>query len=367
MSFYGVDKAEKQGSATLSHVPQLDATKPIEKQAAALSNVLDKVDDLTFKETTVRDVSDRGRQKVVDDLMRSLASGLKKLREQKRAEPASEDALATQEEVSKQLGVLRGIRSKAGNPVAAAEPLRRLSSLPIDGQILRKTKVALELNNDFWKRSKSPEVKQMVATLVRDWRAQFRKEEEGPSERTLRNSASDLEQASHALAPRTVQYSGLVNAIVRQLDQVPGLAASIMDGRERPLDWVSKVHKRVVAEKKNAGNNPSQIRNTRPAPPLQQQQQQPPEKRLRIEDGSVSSSPPAAPPKAKPPAAADNKPPAAVSSPTSGLPPVQQDAEDLDLDFGAGQPTSAPPAAAVTLPCEEEEHDPFGHGFDLDP
>jgi hypothetical protein len=277
MGFYGTDQAENSAAGAVANGPQLGGTQSIESQATSLSRQQNKVDDLTFRERSVRDVSDRGRMKVMEDIMRSLAVGVKREREQQRAQKAGQTSQVEQD-ICSQVARLQEIRSSARDPAAAAEPLRRLAATRMDGLLLRKTKVALELNQDFWKRCSSLQVKQMVVTLVKDWRAVYRKEEDGPSERTLRNAAADLENSTHVLAPRTAQYSNLVNALLGRLEQVPSIASSIIDGRQGSLDLVTKVNNRFLAEKKNAGNKPSEVRN--PSAP-------PPEKRLRLEDAKA--------------------------------------------------------------------------------
>lgn len=264
MSFFGTDAAEKSGSATLNHQPQLDGSRSIEFQAKFISNfVASREDDLTFNERTVRDVSDRGRGKVVNDFMKGLATAFKKAQANRKAEQSAARAAAAAagqpssrviQDVQVQLEALRGIRarSETADEASARPPLDQLALLPMDALTLKKTKVAAELNQDYWKLRAAPEVQRLVTSLIHKWRAIYRREEDGPSERTLRNSAVDLEEVAHSLAPRTQAYGQLVEAVIRRLS--PELSLKILEGSESAKDIVGRIHKRHAAEKKNAGN-----------------------------------------------------------------------------------------------------------------
>lgn len=289
---FGTDRAEQSGSQTLQHKDQLDGSRSIESQARFIGNYGAAVDDLTFKESTVRQVTDRGRAKVVSELMQELATQGKKARVAHRADQAAilaQSAAAGEppseaiQEVRAQLATLQGIRAR-GKPadiVSARPPLDALSLLSIDAITLKKTKVAAELNQDYWKVRSAPEVKRLAAALVQKWRSAYRREEDGPSERTLRNTASALEESAHSAALRDAgrfggaqQYNQLIEALLKKL--TPELADGLLEGREVALDLVGRVQKRQVAELKNKGNTP-------PAPGTLQALLAPPAKRPREE------------------------------------------------------------------------------------
>lgn len=295
MGFFGTDGAEKKGVQNLQNQPTLNGGGSIEGQAASLARMGNSVDDLSFKERSVRDISDRGRAKTVEDIMRALATAFKSERERKKTEQINAAAVAaaagqavpqsaTQQAVCAQLDILRRIRAKgkAPNPYVAAAPLQTLAALPINSEILKRTKVALELNHDFWRKTAPEDVRRMVNTLVREWKAAYRKEEDGPSERTLRNSAAEIEESAQNVAPRKKEYSALVDGLLRKFLTSPEVGTSILDGCERAQELVSRINRRVVAEVANAGMKQGQASGSGSQAALP-----PPEKRLRLTDGFV--------------------------------------------------------------------------------
>jgi len=300
MGFFGTDGAEKSGSVTLQNKPQLDGSRSLESQAKFISS-FGAVDDLTFNERTVRDVSDRGRAKVVDELVSCLSLALQKGRELRRTAQAVAVAgppCKMQQEVRTQLDILRRVRAsgKPADAPTARLPLQKLDLLAVDGLMLKRTKVALELNQDYWKSTSAPEVRRLATGLVKKWRSIYHREEEGPSARTLRNSATDLEDNAHGFAPQTVPYTELIEALLRRL-QKPELAAGVVDGREQAPDLVGRIHKRQVAEKKNAGNPvpvPLQWASKRPIQDEEKPHAEPPLKRLSAVPALPASDPSAA-------------------------------------------------------------------------
>nr|ABI14322.1 unknown [Pfiesteria piscicida] len=267
MSFFGTDGAEKKASKVLSQQPTLDSTKPVERQAKSLTAFFAQEDDLTFKESSVKNISDRGRTRVIDALVEALgvaaaAGEADARRKQRAAAAASESAPAVSaapqsppwvlEEVKTLLRSLLHIRTRgrAADILSAANPLTQLAALPIDSNVLKRTKVALELNNDFWKKSDVPEIKNMVAVLVREWKNMFRNEKGAAaarkprvfSARVLRNAATDLEESVHSKSPRVAQYQELIKAVIERLGQAPEQGLRFLDGAETSLALVTRAH-----------------------------------------------------------------------------------------------------------------------------
>jgi len=259
MGSMGTDPKEKQASQTLSFRPQLDGSLKTESQAKYLSNFFAREDDLTFKEGSVKDVSDRGRAQVVNALMQALVVAFRQAAAEEKAPAATVGAAAIApawvlQDVLEQMEVLQQIRAR-GRPsecLSAAGPLRKLATLPIDSATLKRTKVALELNHDFWKKAPREEVRQMVAVLVRQWRNMYRSEQgtqtrRGPSERSVRNLATDLEECAYSRAPKSSHYANLVQDLLQKLERAPGTAAGLLDGTQRSMDLVQLLHQRTLA------------------------------------------------------------------------------------------------------------------------
>mmetsp|Transcript_59670 Transcript_59670/g.194685 ORF Transcript_59670/g.194685 Transcript_59670/m.194685 type:complete len:146 (-) Transcript_59670:101-538(-) len=130
----------------------------------------------------------------------------------------------------------------------------------MDSKVLKRTKVALELNSDFWKKSDAPEVRQMVSVLVKEWKNMYRGEQGTAaaskprvfSQRTLRNAATDLEESAHGKTPLVEKYQDLVRALLGRLAQVPDQAIELLDGGVQAPAFVGRVHKAALAQEVSA-------------------------------------------------------------------------------------------------------------------
>mmetsp|Transcript_6832 Transcript_6832/g.20161 ORF Transcript_6832/g.20161 Transcript_6832/m.20161 type:complete len:287 (-) Transcript_6832:411-1271(-) len=220
----GGKNVEKEASALLNERPSLDSSWSFQAQFSALK-ASNPQDDLSFRENSVRDVTDRGRaegasklQAVLDEALRSRPTAAP--RKAAPALPPSTAANAQENEVRRevraQLDALQRLRPEPPTKArdgAVLQVLRKLAGLKISVACLKSTKVAAELNQSSWRGNEvAPEVRGLVTALIKDWRAMYRAEEGTstltPEARTrkCRNLSMDLEECAYGRYQRVAQY-----------------------------------------------------------------------------------------------------------------------------------------------------------------
>mmetsp|Transcript_97970 Transcript_97970/g.204365 ORF Transcript_97970/g.204365 Transcript_97970/m.204365 type:complete len:289 (+) Transcript_97970:61-927(+) len=271
MSFYGTDAAEKSASKVVQQGgPKLDSSWKLDRQLKALAaceTKVGKTDDLTFKESSIKDVTDRGRGQVVEALMEALEKAINIADEETRrlalvdrqmaknlagsSQSSSQVPKHVYDEVKSHREALARFR-KSGRTVdqPIAECLAQLGRLPIDARVLKETKVALELNHEFWRKSPETAVRNYITELVTEWKNKFRAEtgnypepkKKVYSQRALKNTATDLEGAAYNRVPRLLEYQQVIKAILTRFLEAPKQAVGIMEGGRSSESVVKDVH-----------------------------------------------------------------------------------------------------------------------------
>jgi len=157
-------------------------------------------------------------------------------------------------EVRELLRPLQGLRQDGPSPArdrAALVILRRLGCLHMSVSCLKSTKVAAELNSACWKAPGfSAEVRNLAASLVRNWRALFRSENGGDEasamseaarSRQCQNLSMDLENNCYATLQRSAQYIALVQGLCRRIGTDPEIIRGLLAGTMATKDLVKQI------------------------------------------------------------------------------------------------------------------------------
>jgi len=229
---------EKQPSVLLEHKASLDGSWNFQAQINALKSCgggggagsaggPPSKDDLTFKESSVKDVTDRGRTEGAARLQKALEIALTEA--PPTAPRPAPKALMVKEEVDVRgkvkahLGALQRLRydgKTKSRDSAALDILRQLDSLNVSVPCLKDTKIALELNQPCWRGNEvSADVRQYASSLVKQWRTMFRVET-GTGEvamapavrsRKCRSRSMDLEECAYGQYQKVAQYMEVVD------------------------------------------------------------------------------------------------------------------------------------------------------------
>ncbi|CAK0810307.1 unnamed protein product [Prorocentrum cordatum] len=263
----------------------LDSSWTFQAQLRALATV--GPEDLTFREASVQDVSDRGREKAAARLKGAFqevfprppsperAPAAKRPRHAPAARGEADDPRLEAEvrhAVSDIVTHLRLLRKEgSGRPDRGRDEMllramRQLESLPVSVRCLKATKVALELNDPCWRTGAfSAEVRELAAGLVRGWRAMFKAE--NPSARSssgasrmseaawavkCQNVSMDLEGAIYGLQQRSDRYHELVAVLCKLLHWDHEACRSLLASSRFAKDLAARAesavrHRRVAA------------------------------------------------------------------------------------------------------------------------
>lgn len=257
----GGSEENKAGTPLGGDRVQLDGAWSFEAQIGAIKSC-NKVDDLSFKEKSVKDVSDRGRtegaarlQQVLEDVLSSAPSKPAKAATAAPKTNGLEQAEETEvrREVRGLLQVLQGLRTDGG-PVAkrnaiAMDVLRQLDSLNVSVACLKSTKIAAELNQPYWRGTEvSEEVRRYASSLVREWRAMYKAETGGTTSaispavlaRKCKSLSMDLEECAYGRHQRVAQYIEVVNCLCGVLKADYNAGKELLDGTLLPKQLVAR-------------------------------------------------------------------------------------------------------------------------------
>eukprot|EP00746_Dinoflagellata_sp_MGD_P016330 gnl/MRDRNA2_/MRDRNA2_136800_c0_seq1.p1 gnl/MRDRNA2_/MRDRNA2_136800_c0~~gnl/MRDRNA2_/MRDRNA2_136800_c0_seq1.p1 ORF type:complete len:302 (+),score=65.63 gnl/MRDRNA2_/MRDRNA2_136800_c0_seq1:68-907(+) len=252
----------------------------IKSQASFLAsymNFMTAEEDLSFKESSVKDVTDGGREDAIEALMKAISTAVKRVTANPTASikdgatlPIADPTQEVLELVTK-LRAVRHAKHDLKDPAASVGILRKLESLPIDVECLKRTKVALEFNNDFWKHHEDSTTRERVASLVRRWKGMYRAVQgkgTSLSEQRLKVLATDLEAAimyhfrrdrgdekvtknwyarKHDLNHFQTQsgHRSLTQEVICLLEREPRHAVGHLEGSEKAVDIVTKAGKNL--------------------------------------------------------------------------------------------------------------------------
>jgi len=253
--------------------PNIDGSWGFKQQIGALKNSCDAEVDLTFKESTVKDVSDSVRAKSAAKLQEMLAGALKQPPSSKRKASIAFNGVSASvgagaagsshggfelpepelrlevKGLVQQLQRLRQDPNCEARSAAVIDILQQLEQLPITVSCLKATKIGAELNEPCWRTTdNSKEVKGRAAALVRRWRSMYRAENgntDGVSvaahERRCRNLSMDLEESAYSQVQRLSFYDDLILSVCELLKRDVDATRALMDGAITTKDFVGRV------------------------------------------------------------------------------------------------------------------------------
>jgi len=255
--------AEEATGEALRHGPSLDGGWSFQAQFEALKKSSGPPqDDFTFREQSVKDVSDRGRaegaakmQQVLEDVLSSQrVSPVKQEACKAFRKCEGPEAAEVCREVQSLVRVLQGLRKSGGAAAsrssAALDALRQLDSVNVSVACLKVTKVAVEVNQPCWRGNEaSGEIRNLATALVKEWRGMYRAETGQGSTSTLnpvilsrrcKTLSMDLEDCAYGKHQRAKHYIEVVNCIcgLLRLDETVG--KRLLDGHLRPKELVGR-------------------------------------------------------------------------------------------------------------------------------
>jgi len=270
--------AENKGSFEVLGKLQLDGSASCQQQSRILAYA-NREEDLSFKESSVKDITDKGRvkaaamlQKVLEMLLGATAAAqssaktahiedgiLKRKAATAFGAGASSSSSSTnalvedapmRQEVREAMSQLKKIRLAGGASVDNAVELiiHRLSKQPMSASCLKITKIATEINQPVWRNHQVAKIKESSADLVQRWRSLYRGETGasaaapapvGPQR--LRTTSMFLEGSCHTLVQKVSLYVALMEAVAEQLQREPQAARELVIGGISSTEFVKKV------------------------------------------------------------------------------------------------------------------------------
>lgn len=243
---------------------QLDGAWSFKAQLNALGSV-NQEEDFSFRQNSVKEVTDRGRaegisrlQKVLQESAPALPTTSKKRKalpagnedDQKIAKAMDAAEAELRKNVLALLTPLRDLEQVAGQPesdTAVLAIFRQLRRLNITTDCLKATRVALELNKPCWRGSKAAApVRDAATSLIKSWRNMYRAEhgqssesEEAARARQLRLLAVDLEDKVFNQCHKMDHYCRAIESLSQDLGS-QDLCQSLVQGRTSGQVLVSK-------------------------------------------------------------------------------------------------------------------------------
>lgn len=282
---------DNQNSIEFTRKPILDPTWSYSSQVKFLDNFNAKP-DLTFQESSVKDVSDNGRMRAAARLQEALEAALRKAPNPASKKRKIDSSLSSspgkaivahfggladipekelRAEVEEMLKHLKMIRENRGDRALAVDILRQLELTDVSVKCLKTTKIAVELNQPYWRGGMvCEEVRERATSLVRKWRAMYRAEA-GTSDtvsevanqetqaRRCRNVSMDLEESAYAHQQKINRYVEIIEGVVDHLVRDPEAVRSLMRGAMSTKEFV-----------KRAADELQQIREREKALPIEQ-------------------------------------------------------------------------------------------------
>jgi len=241
-------------------------------------------DDLSFKENSVKNITDRGRAEGIARLQRALEESVEnapRQRPPKRkaveedpdglTEAAAANVAAAESQCRKDvralLQPLRELEKVAGTTArnnAVLDIFRQLRRLSMTVNVLKATKVAAELNKPCWKGTQAaPEVRQAASSIVRSWKTMYRSQSDqaGASDeisdarlsKQCRSRSVDLEETVHGKCPITDKYCRVIEVLCADLLDTPSLSRELLTGSSNGKDLLSRIVSQVNGSKRLLG------------------------------------------------------------------------------------------------------------------
>lgn len=279
--------SENKLSFEVSAKPHLDGSASCQQQCRVLAS-MNREEDLTFRENSIQDVTDKGRnkaacslQKVLEQLLGASAvqtpdktthieNGILKRKAASAFAPGSSPATSStapgsapaskgaapaaesqmRQEVRQDLAELQTIRLAGGGRTNdAIETMKRLNTQHMTSSCLKITKIAAEVNQGFWRENQLKVIRELAQDLVQGWRSLYR-EDAGISapvaptrigSQRLRTTSMFLEQSCYTHFQKATQYQALIGDIAERLLEDPVLAKDVAVGGISAADFIKKV------------------------------------------------------------------------------------------------------------------------------
>jgi len=277
--------AENKPSFEAASRLQLGSQSSLAAQARVLGLCLNPAGpDLSFKESSVKDVTDKARTSAASKLQKALekmlvtsitspachieggvlkrkasaafvdgishtpassSSSACAIKQETDMTPASSSSLACapkhetdmRQEVREEVEKLKKIRLSGGAEVdSAVSILKDLALQPISASCLKITKIGVEINQGFWRGSQNNNIRELATTLVHKWRSLYRAENGAPepviaaasvSTTRCRTLSMILEQTCHTHVQKVKMYSEFVDDVIDRLLSDQSLARKI--------------------------------------------------------------------------------------------------------------------------------------------
>ncbi|CAJ1414884.1 unnamed protein product [Effrenium voratum] len=249
-------------------------------QEAPVSTLVVTNDDWSFKENSVKEVTDRGRKEGITRLQGVLAECSERAPEpkkrkikdldneddQKILEALGEAELELRRNVKALLAPLKELEKHRGEASdgAALAIFRQLRRLNVTVDTLKATRIAAELNKPCWRGSQASSAVRSAATaLIKNWRSMYRSEtgqldekSDASKARRVRLLAVDLEEKVFDACHKMGEYCRVIELLCQELDQCRDTGDNLLQGNVSGHDLVTKsigrfrLRARAVKDKK---------------------------------------------------------------------------------------------------------------------
>jgi len=249
------------GSREVGSRIQLDGAWSFQAQLDAL-RACNREEDWTFKENSVKEVTDRGRTEATARLQKALGESQLMPRQKRKAIELEndEDRKITEAMKAAEADVRKHVRAllaplkdleqvprSADSDAAALAIFRQLRRLQVTVECLKSTRIAAELNKPRWRGANAaPEVRNAVTSLIKGWRSMYRAET-GKSDvldatraRKVRLQAVDLEEKIFAQCQRLKDYRRVMELVTEELMQCRDVSDRLLEGSLSGYDLVAK-------------------------------------------------------------------------------------------------------------------------------
>lgn len=257
-------------SVDLASRPGLSSDWSYKAQFSALKSG-NPADEFSFKESSVKDVTDRGRTQAAGHLKLALEESLKKgASSKKRKSPAvggdnpelpckdssqvESEIRGEVKEICRHLKRLREVGGSGASACAnATDLIMQLECLPVSVSCLKSTKVAVELNLPYWKSSEAPAaVRGQAKALVRRWRTMYRAEEgvmdTSSNLRQCQSLSMELEDCAYGRNQKVGAYAELIEWTRRLLLEETETVSNLVLGCIKAHEVLARVAQKLKME-----------------------------------------------------------------------------------------------------------------------
>lgn len=279
--------SENKCSVEASFKLQIDGSKSFVAQARVLGICLNpEGPDLNFKESSVKDVTDKARASAASKLQQALekmlissstaplckveggvlkrkasaafAGGISNTTSSSSSSAyAPKHETEMRQEVRDYMEKLTHIRLSGGAEAGTAwSILKDLALLPMSASCLKITKIGIEINQGFWRGSQNKDIRELATSLVHKWRSLYRADTGAPepaasvSASRCRTLSMILEETCHTHVQKVKSYEEFVNDVIQRLLNDRDLAGKIARDSAFATEFVTGLAKQKRARGK---------------------------------------------------------------------------------------------------------------------